>query len=178
MHKKIVLIIIMICVLFACIGYYVVVFGNILNNSSKLKMLTAKDQLQLQDFKIGGLYLQQPISEVVKILGKPLKVETKTINGAILQNYYFSGVIVGVYKSDQKVFQLRIENKNLITFRGIKVGDKEEKVYYHYGKGDKMDNEIVYWMHVSDTPNVYYAIGFNIKNSKVERINYDYAPEE
>jgi hypothetical protein len=173
------LIIVVLCACIICVG---IIIGK--TNET----LTSKDKLVLQDFKIGGLYLEQPISEAIKILGKPTKVITIPNKDGVRkydeEDYYFPGVIIRVHKSDKKAIQLRIENKNLKTYRGIKIGSKEEDIYNHYGKVEKADNELTYWMLKSQTlvskhyVDTYYAISFVINNGKVSRIDFDYALSE
>jgi hypothetical protein len=69
------------------------------------------------------------------------------------------------------VFQLRIENKDFKTFRGISIGDKEENVFLHYGKTEKLGGEVLsYKMIVDNIERLYYSLDFHIKNGKVIKI--------
>lgn len=169
--------------------FCIVCFGFI---SGKFDVtLTSKDKLVLQDFKIGGLYLEQPISEAIKILGEPIKVKSIPNKDGLSEydeeDYYFNGVTIRVEKSNKKVIQVRIERKDLRTYRGIRVGDKEENVYKHYGKTVKSDDilfyqAIAYQKSIKEafnkSINVYYIISFSIKKGVVSKIGLDYAPEE
>jgi hypothetical protein len=79
MSRKTTLILISIGILCVLFVFYINVFGIKVNNKANPK-LTAKDKLQAQDFQIAGLRLEQPIEEVIKILGKPIKIKT-ILNG-------------------------------------------------------------------------------------------------
>lgn len=180
MRKKVALILICL-ILYNIISCNISIFGSKLKNEVNLK-LTAKDKLQKKDFTIGGIYINQPINEVIKILGKPQKIQKipNGFQGSDEYDYYFPGVIIITSGLEKKVFQLKIENGDIKTFRGIAVGDKEQDVYYRYGKKEKLDNKILrYQMFVDyqrdDSQNI---LDFYIQNNKVTKIMiYIYSPE-
>lgn len=150
------------------------------------KNLTAKDELSVQDFQINGLYIEQPITEVTKLLGKPIsKILVPNKDGFHeydQEEYHFPGIVALVDKSSQKIIQLQIQDKRFKTLRGIGIGDKKDDVYYHYGKKDLIDNMIFYQMFVSTREDnsiefdLYYMIVFEIKDEIVTKIYLNYAP--
>lgn len=171
MGRKVVLILVSIGVWFIFFAVNTTIFGKI-NNKVNTK-LSAKDKLVIQDFQIAGLRLKQPIEEVIKILGKPTKVKTipNGFNGCDEYDYYFPGVIVIISEFSKNVFELRIDNKDFKTYRGISVGDKEDNVYLHYGKTEKLGGEVLsYKLLVNNMERLYYSLDFQIKKGKVIKI--------
>lgn len=176
--------------------FSVCIFGNKIDTRTN-SYLVAKDMLTAEDFYIGGLYLKQPIIEAIKILGEPIKVVSIPNKDGFYEydeeEYYFPKVIIRVRKTDQKAVRITIENKTIKTHRGIGIGDEEEKVYYHYGRVDKIGelgkeaDEIVYWFVADEVPpyeganyliKIYYTLGFVIKNNRITKIELQYVPEE
>lgn len=195
MYRKVASMLLIINIILICI-YSVYVFSNNIAAQTN-SHLVAKDMLKAEDFNISGLCLKQPITEAIKILGKPIKMVSIPNKDGFHEydeeDYYFSDVIIRVQKADQKVIRIIIENKTIKTYRNIGIGDEEEKVYYHYGRVDKIGelgkkgDTIVYWFVVEQVPpyqgadyliKIYYALGFVIKNGYVTKIELQYVPEE
>ncbi len=192
MYRKVTLITLISIIISVCV-YWHTVYGNKTANS----FLIVKDELQKEDFNIEGLYLKQPITEAIQILGKPIKVVSIPNKDGFKEydeeDYYFPGVIIRIQNSDQKSVRLIIEDKTIKTYRGIGVGDEEEKVYYHYGRVEKIGelgkkgDTIDYWFVSDEVPpyeganyliKIYYVLGFVTKNKHVTKIELEYVPEE
>lgn len=179
MYKKIVIILFSLGI-FAYSVYSINIFSNKLDNEMN-QNLTEKDKLQKEDFIMGGLYVNQPVDEVIKIYGKPLEIQ-KILNGFRGSDkllYYFPGVIITTSNIYKEVYQIVVNSKNIKTFRGISVGDKEQDVYKHYGKTEKIANKILrYQMDVNfETSDAQHILEFYIQNNKVSEIKiYMYYP--
>jgi hypothetical protein len=180
MYKKIIIILIILGVS-TCSKYNFIVFGNKTNNEINQKLI-AENKLQERDFVIDGLYINQPIEDVIKIFGKPIKIQKRPdeFHGVDGLNYYFPDVSIITSEVNKKVFQINIKSQNIKTFRGIAVGDNEEDVFYYYGKTKKLDNKILrYQMYVNyETSDSQYILEFFIQKNKVSEIMiYVYSPD-
>jgi hypothetical protein len=111
-----------------CIICNLSTFGSVDNNEINQK-LTAKDKLRIEDFIIGGIYINQPIEEVIEILGKPIKIQVipDGFKGSDEIIHYFPDITIITSERRKRVFQIKIDNKGIRTFRGIAVGDHERK---------------------------------------------------
>lgn len=137
------------------------VFGN------DQTLLTAKDELVSDDFKLVGLELAQPLSKITQVLGKPQKIiKTKQVISFCYPNIVVQSFPVQGYKNTIDKFILI--DKTLKTFRGIGIGDKEENVFYRYGQKDKTDNSLTYETYLAD--GLDHAICFTINEGRVKNI--------
>ncbi len=159
MKKNIILII---CIIIGLI-FNISVFG------SKENLFTSKNELQKKDFEIAELKLGMPMTEISKVLGNPLKITTdkKKIlcyNYPQLQikSFYFEGA------PERTADHIVILGKNIKTFRGIGVGDKEKDIFYHYGKTEKISERLTYETNFEIN---FYAISFLMSNGKVKQID-------
>lgn len=181
MLRKIPLILVLIILgVLICVKCNLNTFGSVDNNEINQK-LTAKDKLQIEDFIIGGIYIDQPIEEVIEILGKPIKIEVipDGFKGSDKIIYYFPDITIITSERRKRVFQIIIDNKGIKTLRGIAVGDNEEDVYQYYGKTKKINNVLMYQMFVDyETSDSQYILNFFIENNKVSKILiFIYSPE-
>ncbi|NLW49065.1 MAG: hypothetical protein GXY86_17255 [Firmicutes bacterium] len=131
--------------------------------------LTAQDPLILEDFIIDGIELREPMSNVLERLGQPEKI-TKTEDAIY---YYYSNLTIesllikGPEGIINKVDCVLISEKDIQSFRGIRIGDKEEKVIYRYGEIKKNDNRLIYEKGIGT---LIYAISFEIDAGLVKEI--------
>lgn len=181
MLRKISLILILIILgVLICVICNLSTFGSVDNNEINQK-LTAKDKLRIEDFIIGGIYINQPIEEVIEILGKPIKIQVipDGFKGSDEIIHYFPDITIITSERRKRVFQIKIDNKGIRTFRGIAVGDHERDVYYYYGMTKKYEDLITYQMFVDyATSDAQYILDFYIKNNRVSAIEiYIYHPD-
>ena len=99
------------------------------------QLLNAKDPITEKDFEINGVQLGMEISEVPKILGNPIKIETtkkKTITYYYkefsITSFYYTGV------KKRTVDYILIKTNEYSTYRGIKIGSSEKDVILRYGE--------------------------------------------
>lgn len=134
--------------------------------------LTEEDKLCKEDFKINGIKLEQPISEVISKLGKPDKVEKLSGEDGILdKDFYFGEIIISTFKYSKResIGYIIIKRENIETYRGVKIGDSIKDVFHHYGKNE-IDNGIIFYESPFEVGNFAYMIGFVIKEDKVNQI--------
>lgn len=146
-----------------------IVFGSNVSFGKSKMNLTGKDPLIKEDFQVLGIQVGMPLSEVTKILGKPKKVTNdskKTIcyyyPQLVIKSFFLEGV------TDRTIDYLLINDKNIKTYRGIGIGDREKDVIYRYGKKDEILKRLIYETHFGDVD--YYAINFLISNGKVKQV--------
>lgn len=175
--KKYLLVLVLSVLVLVIVGVSVFILNTESKNSSAIKSveilnlnLTMKDPLIIDDFQIGGIKLEQSISSIEKIFGKPNKIydwkkgETKYYEYDHFKVRY--NIITG------EILTIIVEKPGLKTLRGIAVGDSENDVFYRYGKIDKLeDNNLNYQKYISrDYLDYTYAIDFKIQNDKVTKI--------
>lgn len=163
--KKLVIIIFLILILVSCV-YFIYAQSNL--------GLTSKDSLRVEDFKIMKIYLGQPISEALLILGKPAKIKKDNIEQTTETLYYYPQLFISS-SSDlaDKVNYISIKIKGIKTFRGIEVGDDLKTIYNKYGK-EKVNQGIVTYSKSYDSF-WDYAISFVISNNIVKEIILSFA---
>jgi hypothetical protein len=89
--------------------------------------LFSKDKLQIEDFQIGGIKLEQSILDIQKsTLGKPTRKYSDRKNE--FETYEYPGLKIEFNIITKHIVWIMSERKDLKTFRGISVGDKEEEV--------------------------------------------------
>lgn len=153
------------------IGAFIIHFTPIVNGTQKT-YLSAKDSLRVDDFKIMGLYLGQPITEALKTLGKPQKVETAKITGECERYYYYPQIRIGASRVlSKKVGYISITKKSIKTFRGIEIGSSENEVIKCYGKTAQEFNSLIYEKEYDPSYSGYsLGIRFVIEKGKVKEI--------
>jgi hypothetical protein len=127
---------------------------------------TSKDISKVDDFKILGIYLGQPITEALSILGKPLKVEETDKDNNIEKYFYFPQIMIGNFRVSKRVAYIWIEKSGVKTFRGIEVGSSEKDVMYRYGNVRKVQNMLSYEKDDKEA----FGIAFFINKGKVKNI--------
>lgn len=151
---------------------------NLINaKGSEITMVTK--ELKPDDFQIGGLKLEQTISEVKRILGKPKKIGAtviykENVNKNNWECYYYSGVQLEVSKKSKKVYDITVNKAGLKTPRGIGVGSIEKDVISKYGEAEKVDDYLNYQKYDSKI-NASYSMDFLIEKGKVKQIQIYYA---
>ena len=82
---------------------------------------------------IEGIYLNDEIDSG-KIVSKYGKISDFSHDN-VLYNYYFlrEGIEVATNKDENKIIRFIVNDKNLKTEKGIKVGDKKDKIIELYG---------------------------------------------
>lgn len=163
-------------ILFLVLTFYIIGIRATTSKNEKLLKentnlnLTSKDELQIEDFQIGGMKLEQSISQVEKVLGKPKKKYESKKNE--FETYEYDGIEIEFGIKSKNILYIVVERKGLKTFRGISVGDKEANVIHRYGKTEKLNGEdLNYQMYVSrDYLDYNYALNFTIKDKKVAKI--------
>jgi hypothetical protein len=156
-----------ICVIL-CIS---IAYGSFDNN------FTAKDPLVKKDFEINGVQLGMEISEVPKILGNPIKIETtkkKTITYYYKEFSITSFYYIGVKK--RTVDYILIKTNEYSTYRGIKIGSSEKDVILRYGEPRINRDTILYYQIKDDNLNTY-VIEFLVEKGKIKQIEI-YMPED
>ena len=111
-------------------------------SASEAEVLTAKDELTLEDFLLYNtdsevvFSLYQPMSKVLELLGTPKEEKVlkhpKDEWDFIL--FHYDNISFGFYRSEFFINIINITGKDYKTYRGISVGDDKDKVFYHYGK--------------------------------------------
>lgn len=137
------------------------------------KYLTADNELVSEDFSISGLYLGDSLTKASKIFRKPKKIQ----RGKYSITYYFSDVNVKQYifenGTEKVVHEINVISNKVSTYRGIRIGDPEEKVFSRYGRTDKIEDTLLYELHLD----LAYMISFTISKGKVKDISL-YLPED
>ena len=143
---------------------FTVVYGNFDNN------FAAKDPLVKKDFQINKIVVGMNLTDVPKVLGKPIKVikdNRKMIcynyDQFLIKSFYLEGV------KERYVDYILVKNKKYSTYRGIRIGSEEKEVIAKYGKPIVV-NDDKYYYQTSIEELTYYAINFLIKKSKVKEI--------
>lgn len=170
--KRISIIVVSILLAFS-IGYYTKSqFGLHLTVKDK----SIKDKLISEDFKILNIYLGQPISDALSILGQPTKVENAGELSECDKYYYFSNIMIGEHTFHAgKVGYILVSKSGIKTYRGIEVGSSEKDVIDQYGMKRKFHDSLSY---EENEKSALYArlISFIFdKNSQVKEILIQYA---
>ncbi|NLY75941.1 MAG: hypothetical protein GX075_11675 [Firmicutes bacterium] len=161
--------IILFCILLLSGGVYYI-------KAQSGSQLSSKNNLRTEDFKIMNIYLGQPISEALSVLGQPIKV----VNGEELSEcnkyYYFPNIMIGEHTFHAgKVGYILVSKSGIKTFRGIEVGSSEKDIIDRYGSKKKYHDSLSYG---ENKENALFAnlISFIIdKNGKVKEILIQYA---
>ena len=82
---------------------------------------------------VEGIYLNDEINSE-KIVSKYGEISDFSHNNS-LYNYYFlrKGIEVATSKDESKIIRFIVNDKNLKTEKGIKIGDKKDKIIKVYG---------------------------------------------
>jgi len=132
--------------------------------------LTSKDPLQIDDFQIGGIMLEQKICEVKKIFGEPSRIYVEKEDERNCYEYPGLTIIYSIITGN--ILAIEVRRNDLKTFRGISVGDAKDKVIYHYGNSEyEEEGYLNYQKYVyRDYEDIFYAITFRLKEEKVSEI--------
>ncbi|MDZ8050750.1 MAG: hypothetical protein RMX68_020840 [Aulosira sp. ZfuVER01] len=96
-------------------------------------------KITIDELGLGGIKLSMTEAQVKKILGKPIKVE----NGFIpaigkVRTLKYADITVdldeGAKLGNFTVYQIKTNDSKYSTINGIKVGDRQSKVFSTYGK--------------------------------------------
>lgn len=141
--------------------------------SALVKALTPKD------FSVGNLYLRQPISEVEKMYGKPLKVgESISYKGddhSLFERHYYQKFELEVSKYDPNskfVDIIFVPQPGLKTPRSIGVGSTAREVLGKYGKPNlELRLAYLYSHEVTEDDLIYTCcLKMEFLNDKVKRM--------
>jgi hypothetical protein len=163
-----------------------IVHGNvknqITNNNSPKQIPTANDKLTIEDFTINnGIKLGQTVKEVKKILGNPGKIKIEKSGGTATWTVYsYPTITIGFNNFDNTVDYYNFEKKGLRTFRGVEIGDSEEKVIQAYSDSTKWDNNCYVYQLSIYNPKEYvetvYSIAFYVdKDGQVDKVVVNFA---
>lgn len=135
--------------------------------------------LKITDFRIGKLHLEQPISEVIQIYGKPVRIGRTVvykdhINASLWRRYYFNGIELEVSGTSKKVYDIAVFNPELKTPRNVGVGSLKTDVIGRYGKADEVDEYLIYEMYDNKSGSTYMLV-FAMASSRVARVNLYFA---
>ena len=126
-------------------------------------------QLVDSDFNVENIYLGQPISKALSILGKPVKIKKASINDECKKYYYFPQMTIGESRFYiNKVGYICIFKKGIKTFRGLEIGDNESDVINRYGKVVKSFDSLSYEKDYE--PAYTKGISFVISEGKIKEI--------
>lgn len=141
-----------------------IVYASFKNN------FTAKDPLVKKDFEINKITVGMRLTDVQKVLGKPIKVikDNKKVicyiyDQFLVKSFYLEGV------KERYVDYILVKNKKYSTYRGIRIGSEEKEVIAKYGEPIVI-NDDKYYYQTSIEELTYYAINFLCKKSKVKEI--------
>lgn len=131
-----------------------------------------------------GIKLKMFKEEVVKILGKPIKVE-KEPGGAylreILKYYYkFGSITLDPYGEKQYIVSsIKIDRPNYKGVRDTQVNDSVESILqkFPYNKNASINEEGEKWIYGSYESNERGLISYN-QNGDIESIRYSYGKSE
>lgn len=125
---------------------------------------------------VENIYLNEEIDNE-KIVSKYGKISNLSQDN-VLYNYYFlkENIEIGTNKDDNKIIRFVVNDKNVKTEKGIKIGDKEDKVVKLYGDNyytrleqgvniigyvDKEKNwSIEFWLEENDRVD-FYRLDYN-----------------
>ena len=88
----------------------------------------------MKDFAIGKISINGTIDSAVTIFGSPTKVDTllDQAEGDFI-TYHFNRVTIWVSRRTKKISSIDVSTSELSTFRGIKIGDSNNKLEKVYG---------------------------------------------
>ena len=114
---------IVVCLVFTIVFYYVgkMNVGNVVNaNPQKITF----DDLRIGNLEVGMLY-----EELIRVKGRPQKIEKDEFFSFV---EYEDGISIVLFESRVQV--ISVNNPSYATARGLKVGDNKEKTLQLYGK--------------------------------------------
>ena len=128
----------------------------------------------MKDFEVMDIRIFEPMNKMLNRFGEPLKI--KSFYEDKYRSYIYPDFDIGCFTPGNDeyyiVSSVSVKKKGYKTYRGISVGDDINKVMYHYGKGNWVDNNTLdyqTWLKdKEDDENTPYGIYFIIKNKKVE----------
>ena len=152
--------------------------------ASEAEVLTAKDELMLEDFLLYNtdsevvFSLYQPMSEVLEFLGTPKeeKVSKHPKDEWDFILSYYDNISFGFYRSEFCINLINITGKEYKTYRGISVGDERDKVFYYYGKEsifsqkDDGTHDLIYKIIDKNHDYALLYICFSIRQGKIVEI--------
>ena len=130
---------VLVCLVFAIVFYYVgkMNVGNVVNaNPQKITF----DDLRIGNLKVGMLY-----EELIRVKGKPQKIEK---NESFIDIEYEDGTSIVIFESRVQV--IIVNSPSYATTRGLKVGDSKEKALQLYGKPTEGRIEESVWFYTDD----------------------------
>lgn len=152
-----------------------------------LVMMTATcfAQITKEDLNIGGIYIGQPLEEVVAKYGDSVRKEPHAPKGYDLI-FMIDGSEIRVFPIQGQVVSFSLnDNSKLNTSAGISIGMSLDDIKNAYGNPDKVTSDM-YVNRVSYfTPNVYSndansaweyykdVLTFNLSNGRIKFITFD-----
>lgn len=120
---------------------------------------------------VGDLSFGDNTNKVYKIIGKPLK--TRTWDGAKLDYHIYKDLDLAYNKTTRRLSHVIFRgNTGVTTNKGVKFGDKFEKVIQLYGQPSRIN------LTFKSGRLVYKHINFGIRHNKVNRIQINHIPDE
>lgn len=124
---------------------------------------------------INGIRLSNNEAQIVKILGKPDKIENHGVSEILAgkaKTLYYKGL--EIYLIGQEIYGLECKGSTCITDKGIRIGDDRNKVERAYGPPsvyEKTGDRLGYTFKINNTY-IDSSLVFFFKKNKVIRIIY------
>ena len=93
---------------------------------------TESQNLTKEDFRVGGVYIDQPIDSVLRVLGYPKKIDTTITEAGPFASYSFDGLTIWV-NSAGTISAIDISSRNYHTRKGVTIGDSLSAIERLYG---------------------------------------------
>ena len=121
-------------IIFITMAAILLIFGSSIDHNfgrSYHHFLTKSTDLSKEN--IENIYLNEEIDDE-KIVSKYGKISNLSQDNS-LYNYYFlrEGIEIATNKDDNKIIRFAVKDNDVKTEKGIKIGDKEDKVVKLYG---------------------------------------------
>lgn len=142
--------------------------------------LIAAEALSEKDYVIAGLKIMDSLKQVQSSMGelKLVKTEKDEISHLTIRTYEGKGVKMTLAnygqdkQPDWRLWFVEISSSGYPTFRGVKVGDRKEKVREKYGAPEhpgeykKDGRKYLLWDYADMDPKVMKSIAFRIDKEK------------
>lgn len=99
--------------------------------SSGRRVLAQDDNLIVPDRRIGEIYLNMPVADLLRVMGAPLR--TQPIAGSTATTYSFDGIHV---TADSRVYWIVATSDKFRTAEGVGPGSEQIEVRARHGKPD------------------------------------------
>lgn len=125
-------------------------------------------EYDVSETQLGKINIESTEKQVLKALGKPLKVEE---NDSFWKYFYYKDLKISISPGEYQVVEIDSTSSRIKLKRGIKIGDNKSKIISLYGKPGYESLQKEHCLEYTSF-NENYGITFYLKNNKVYRMKF------